>query len=87
MREPRGLDEGLLGVGGIPQITFEIDDAGGRDLRFVDIGRRQVLRRAEIGVHGALAVRRHQDVGAAGGGAIGCRLVSNATPAARMSWV
>ena len=60
---------------------------GGRDLRFVDIGRRQVLRGAEIGVHGALAVRRHQDVGAAGGGAIGAGLVSKATPAARMSWV
>ena len=30
---------------------------------------RQILRGAEIGVHGALAVRRHQDVGAAGGGA------------------
>ena len=42
---------------------------GGRDLRFVDIGRREILRGAEIGVHGALAVRRHQDVGAAGGGA------------------
>jgi hypothetical protein len=26
MRETRSLDEGLLGVGGIPQITFEIDD-------------------------------------------------------------
>ena len=35
---------------------------------------REVLRGAEIGVHGALAVRRHQDVGAAGGGAIRCRL-------------
>ena len=46
---------------------------GRRDLRFVDIRRRQVLRRAEIGVHGALAVRRHQDVGAAGGGAVGGR--------------
>ena len=50
---------------GIPQIAFEIDDAGGRDLRRVDIGGHQFLRRTEIGVHGALAVRRHQDVGAA----------------------
>ena len=47
---------------------------GGRDLRLVDIGGRQILRGAEIGVHGALAVRRHQDVGAAGGGAVGGRL-------------
>ena len=46
----------------------------GRDLRCVDVGRRQILRRAEIGVHGALAVRRHQNVGAAGGGTVGCRL-------------
>ena len=45
-----------------------------RDLRRVDICGRQVLRRAEIGVHGALAVRRHQDVGAAGGGAVRGRL-------------
>ena len=70
----RGLDEGFLGVLGVPEIAFEIDDAGGRDLRGVDIGRRQILRGAEIGVHGALAVRRHQDVGAAGGGAVRCRL-------------
>ncbi len=43
----------------------------GRDLGLVDIGRCQFLRGAEIRVHGALAVRRHQDVGAAGGGAAG----------------
>ena len=46
----------------------------GRDLRFVDVGRIEVLRGAEIGVHGALAVRRHQDVAAAGGGAAFGRL-------------
>ena len=34
----------------------------------------KILRGAEIGVHGALAVRRHQDVGAAGGGAAFRRL-------------
>ena len=72
MRDGRRLDEGFLGVFRIPQIAFEIDDAGGRDLGGVDIVGRQFLRRAEIGVHGALAVRRHQNVGAAGGGPVGC---------------
>ncbi|MGY4328810.1 hypothetical protein ACVWWG_003227 [Bradyrhizobium sp. LB7.2] len=64
------LDEGLLGPRRIPEITLEINDAGAGDLGRVDVGRRQILRRAEIGVHGALAVARDQDVGAAGGGAV-----------------
>ena len=80
MRNRRGLHKGFLGAVRIPQIAFEIDDARSFDLRRVDIGGRQVLRGAEIGVHGALAVRRHQDVGAAGGGAAcgGLRLIGDA---------
>ena len=74
MRDARGLDEGFLGVLRIPEIAFEIDDAGRRDLRVVDVSGVKILRGAEIGVHGALAVRRHQDVGAAGGGAAFRRL-------------
>src|SRR3954451_17773557 len=60
------LDEGVLGVLGVPEIALEVDDAGRGDLGRVDVGGRQVLRGAEIGVHGALAVVSHQDVGAAG---------------------
>src|SRR6202011_87801 len=60
-------DESLLRVLRIPEIAFEINDARGRDLRLVDIIRHELLRSTEIGVHGALAVRRHQNVGAAGG--------------------
>src|SRR5205814_8737474 len=67
----RRLHEGFLGALGVPEITFEIDDVGSRDLRRVDVTGRQILRGAEIGVHGALAVRRHQDVGAAGGRTVG----------------
>ena len=47
---------------------------GGRDLRGVDVRRGEVLRGAEIGVHGALAVGRDQNVGAARGGAAFGRL-------------
>ncbi len=67
------LTKASFALCGIPEIAFEIENRGGRDLGFVDIGGRQVLRRAEIGIHGALAVRRHQNVGAAGGGAAGRR--------------
>ena len=44
-----------------------------RDRVGVDVGGMQILRGAEIGVHGALAVRRHQHVAAPGRGAGGRR--------------
>ncbi|MEN3347834.1 MAG: hypothetical protein V7632_1469, partial [Bradyrhizobium sp.] len=43
MRNFGRLDEGVLGVLGIPEITFEVDDGGGRDLGRVDVGGRQIL--------------------------------------------
>ena len=55
------LEEGLLCRRRIPEIAFQIGHACARHRSRVDIGRREVLRRAEIGVHGALAIRRHQD--------------------------
>src|SRR5882757_3915048 len=67
VRDLRGLHEGLLGVLRIPEIAFEIDDLRACDIGRIDIAGHEVLRRAEIGVHGALAILRHQDVGAAGG--------------------
>ena len=64
------LAEGLLGRRRVPEIAFEIDDAGGAHrVRFHVVGG-EVLAGAEIGVHGALAVRRHQDEAARGGGAV-----------------
>src|SRR3954454_2931100 len=65
-----GLDEGVLGVLRVPEVAFEINDCSPGDLGRIDVGGRQILRRAEIGVHGALTVRRHQNVGAAGRGAV-----------------
>ena len=70
MRDRRRLDKGFLGVLRVPEIALEIDDFRCRDLRRIDIFGHQLLRSTEIGVHGALAVVRHQDVGAAGRGAV-----------------
>lgn len=70
MGDLRRLEEGVLGVFGVPQIAFEIGDRGRRHRFRVDIARVQVLRGAEIGVERALAVGRNQDVAAAGGRAI-----------------
>ncbi len=70
MRNRRRFHEGFLGVRGIPEITLQIKHYGSRDLGGVDISRHQFLRRAEIGVHRALAIRGHHDVGAAGRRAI-----------------
>ena len=58
--------EGGAGFDGIEQIAFEIEDLALLDQRAVEIGIGEFRRRAEIGVHGALAVRRHQDEAAAG---------------------
>src|SRR6185312_2054231 len=66
VRDRRRLDEGLLRLRRVPKIAFEVGDGGRGDRRFVDVGRLEVLRRAEKGVHGALAVRRHHDVAARG---------------------
>ena len=74
MGDLRRLQERFLGVLRVPQIAFEVDQRRGGDLLGVDIGRAKVLRGTEIGVHGALAIRRDQDVGAAGGRAVAGRL-------------
>src|SRR5262245_64504719 len=60
----RRLHESFLGLRRIPQVSFEIGDRRGGNLRLIDIGRPQVLRRAQIRVHGALAIRGHHDVAA-----------------------
>src|SRR5262249_60586940 len=61
------LEEGVLGVLRVPQVALEIGDRRAGDRLRVDVVRVQILRGAEIGVHGALAVRRDEDVAARGG--------------------
>ncbi len=63
--------EGLLGLGPVPQIAFHVGDLGGSRPRQVDVSDGQVHAGAEIGVHGALAIGRHQDEGAGRGGTLG----------------
>ena len=58
----------------VAQVAFEISERGRADLRLVDVGGFQALRGAEIGVHGALAVRRHHDVTARGRRTVARRL-------------
>ena len=70
VRDLHGLAESFLRRRRIPEIAFEIDDARGAHRLRVDVVGREVLAGAEIGVHGALAVRRHQDEAAGGGGAV-----------------
>ena len=65
--------EGFLGLGPVPQITFHVGDLRGLDDFPVNVGDGEVHAGAEICVHGALAVRRHQDEGARGGRAVGGR--------------
>jgi hypothetical protein len=66
MGNRRRLHKGFLGAFGVPQITFQINERGSGDLICIDIGRHQLLRRAEIGVHRTLAIGRHQNIRAAG---------------------
>ena len=55
------LDDRFLGARRVPQIAFEIGDLGRLNDLFVDVLGAEFHAGAEIGVHGALAVRRHQD--------------------------
>ena len=50
----------------IPEIAFEIEDAGAGDQLVVERGGRQELACAEEGVHRALAIGRHKDKAARG---------------------
>ena len=70
MGDGRRLHEGLLGRWRIPQIAFEIGDGGGLHGRLIHIIAGEILAGTEIGVHGALAIGRHQHEAARGGGAI-----------------
>src|ERR1700730_613459 len=67
------LEEGLFGMGRIPQISLKIDDLrDGNDIG-IDILGMQVLRCAKIGIHGPLAVRGDQHVATCCGRACGGR--------------
>ena len=56
-----GLLERLLGRRAVPHIALEIDDLGRLDQGLLDVRRREIGARAEVGVHGPLAVGRHID--------------------------
>ena len=70
LRKPRRLLEGVLGLVAVEQIALEIDDARRLDERGIDVGGSEMHARAEKRVHGALAVRRHEDEAARGGLAV-----------------
>jgi hypothetical protein len=75
-RRPGGADrlaERFLRARRVPEVAFEIGDLGPRHLVGVDILRPELDTGAEIGVHGALAVRRDMDQAARGGQALGRR--------------
>ena len=67
------LPEGRLGLRAIEQIALQIDDARRADQLGIDLAAAELRADAEEGVHGALAVRRHQHQAAAGGLAPLCR--------------
>ena len=67
-RDLDGAAHGAAGLFGVPQIAFEIEDRSRGDQVLVHGGGWQELARAEEGVHGALAIGRHEDQHAAGGG-------------------
>src|SRR6185437_7457252 len=66
MGDLRRLEKCVLGVFGVPQVALEIDDSACRDRGLVDVAGMQILRGTQIGVHGALAVGRDQNVTPAG---------------------
>ena len=63
--------EGLLRLGGIEEVTLEVEDPAARDQARVHVRRPEPHRRSEEGAHGALGVRGHQDEAASGGGPAG----------------
>ncbi len=65
-----GLARRRLGFVLVPQIAFDIEDARGGDLAFVDVGRHQLAAGAQIGAHAALAIGRHRDHAGGGGRAL-----------------
>src|SRR5262249_50604207 len=69
----RRLEESFLRVRWIPEITLKIDDLSSSNGVCVDVVRMQVLRGAEVGIHGALAIRRDQYVATCCRRAGGCR--------------
>ena len=60
------LAERRLGLGPVEQVALEIDDARGADQLGIDLAAAELRADAQEGVHGALAVGRHQDQAAPG---------------------
>ncbi len=60
------LPVGLFGLGSVEQVPLEKGDLSGRDELGIDVFGAEQLGGAEVGVHGALAVRRDHDEAAPG---------------------
>src|SRR3989442_785138 len=65
--EAGGDAECLLGGRRVEEVALQIEDAPAGDEPRIDVAGAELRRRAEIGVHRALRVRRHHDEAAAGG--------------------
>ena len=61
MRRLRRFAERIFCRRRIPQITFEINNRGGSHRILINVMHGEILARTEIGVHGALAIRRHEN--------------------------
>ena len=65
-----GLARGVLGGFLVPQIAFDIEDTGLGHVFLVHVIGGQLAAGAQIGIHAALAVRRHRDQAGGGGGTL-----------------
>ena len=79
MRRIEGLQHRLLGLRRVPQIAFDVGDLRGAHDARCRCRRAEAGAGAEIGVHGALRVGRHQDQAARGRRAAGRAAASRTT--------
>ncbi len=59
--EMRRGDEGLLGLGRVPEIAFHVGDRGAADFFLADVSGGELVAGTEIGVHRPLAAGRDED--------------------------
>src|SRR5487761_1921665 len=73
MRDIGRFAKGGLGVWRIPEVAFEIDDAGRFDKRFINVLRSEFNASAQKCRHRSFAVRRYMHEAASGRRSCGCR--------------
>ena len=61
VRDVHRLDAGRLRRRRVPHIAFDVEDRRRGNLVLVEVCDRELARRAQIGAHAALVVRRHRD--------------------------